>query len=1111
MNKPLQALAQFARPLLIAEVRAQIAAPPEDAGARALLDQALAGPDRAEALERLARTVALGHLVRLAGLRLLAARGLSSGPGGAADWRAVLEQSAPLAALAPALLDPAGLGARLPPRPPALARLLARLDDPSLRAAWAPGREATLGWLYQSFNAEELERAFRAARLDGRKIARADLPSATQLFTPDWVADWLVLNTLGRRWLQAHPDSRIAALGALAPIEAPPAPPLLARELTVLDPACGTMHIGLAAFDLLAAIYREELERAGQPGWPPRPSVEHTAQIPSAILTHNLFGIDIDPRALELAALCLGLRAGAAGPPPGLVCAELALPPGDWPPALRQAGEVGSLLRAEGLEPPREALARRGDEAGARQALRLLELLARRYTAVVTNPPYLSSRKLDAGLKTFLAERYPLGKLDLYAAFIQRCLELCAPDGRAGLLCMHSFMFTRNYAPLRALVRRQARIEALLHFGPGLFEVGNPGTLQTAACVLARRAPQDAETDAGLAIRLVRPHGSAAKSELCAQVLARLGAGEPHPLAFRYRQRDFDAVPGAPWAYWATPGVRRLFAGLPPMEQIAPLRQGLATADNARFLRRWWEVGYAAVERGAADRDTALASGRRWFPYMKGGACRRWWGNQEFVVNWQHDGAEIRALGLEQGRGAARAQNTSFYFRRGVTYTFLSQTTFSARLSPGGFVFDVAGSSLFPQDIWLVLALLNSRLARYLLRLISPTVNFQVGDLARLPVPRSARPQLHALVGRAVDLARAEDAELETCYDFVAPPAWSEGLQAVAVRRAELAAVERAIDAEVERLYGMTEEDRAAMAAELAPGGALAGATEQSWAGLDTDGPAEAGLTRAELARRWVAYAVGIVLGRFAPGAAQAYGRGRCGPEQAAQLRALALPEGIGLIAPGHPCDLCARVEQALALLLGPDAPEALEAASGGRPLARYLARGFFREHLRLHRHRPVYWLLQSPRRSLSLLVFHERLHAGSLALIQGPRYLQGALGELRGDTAGRLEDGHAFAARIRAALDQTDERGAAVGWRPEHDDGVLLNLAPLHALVPAWPAEPLDAWQALERGERDWSRTAMRYWPERVLAGCRRERSLALAHGLERSATAAQAGRESR
>lgn len=1081
LHAQLQALAQSARALLTAELHAQSDRLP--AGA--------AGCDKA--LEQQVRLAALGQLVRLAGLKLLVRRGRAPELD-AAEWPAVLEHSAELAALAPGLLGPASLASRVGPRPPALRQLLARLDAPDLRAAWAPGGEASLGWLCQGFNAPELERTFRAARLDGRKVARADLPSATQLFTPGWIADWLVLNTLGRRWLQSHPDSCLAALEALTPIETPRAPPLLARELTLLDPACGTMHIGLAAFELLTAIYREELERAGQPGWPQRASVEDPAHIPSAILANNLFGIDIDPCALELGGLCLGLRAGTATPPPNLVCADLELPPGEWPATLRRSGEIGSLLRAEPLAPLRTALIRDGAQPGARQMLRLLELLARRYRAVVTNPPYLSSRKLEGALKAFLAAEYPLGKLDLYAAFIQRCLELCAPDGRAGLLSMHSFMFTCGYAPLRALVRQQARVEALLHLGPGLFEVGNPGTLQTAAWVLARRAPAQADTDTGLALRLVGPRSGAAKQTLYRQVQGRLHAGAKHPLAFRFRQNDFDAIPGAPWVYWAAPGLRRLFAELPRLEQIAPPRQGLATADNARFLRRWWEVGLEAIERSAADRAQAQASGRRWFPYMKGGACRRWWGNQEFVVNWQHDGAEIRALGQEQGRSAARAQNTGFYFRRGVTYTFLSQSTFSARLSPGGFVFDVAGSSLFPKDSTLVLALLNSRLAACVLRLISPTVNFQVGDLARLPVPRDASPCLHTLVERAVGLARAEDAEQETCYEFEAPPAWPDGLATLAARRAELGDVERALDAEVERLYGLDETERAALLTES--GRVQPDPDSPTPTGrIDPEGACEACLTRAGLARRWVAYAVGIVLGRFRPG--QGYGHGRCDAEQATRLRALALPEGIGLIAPGQPGDLCARVEQALALLVGPDAPALLRAATDGRPLARYLAGEFFREHLRLHRQRPTYWLIQSPRRRYSLLVFHERLHADSLALLQGPRFLQGALDELRDDHSGRLEDVAALATAVRAAQTQPDQHGAPVGWRREPDDGVLLNLAPLHALIPAWRAEPLAAWQALERGTCDWSRTALRYWPERVLAACRRDRSLALAHGL--------------
>jgi hypothetical protein len=501
----------------------------------------------------------------------------------------------------------------------------------------------------------------------------------------------------------------------------------------------------------------------------------------------------------------------------------------------------------------------------------------------------------------------------------------------------------------------------------------------------------------------------------------------------------------------------------------------------------------------------------RWFPYMKGGAPKRWWGNQDYCLNWMENGIEIKQLGVETGKAASRTQNSGDYFRPGVTYSFLTQGSFSARLSPGGFVFDVAGSSLFPpeQHMALVLALLNSSWATYARKLLNPTVNFQVGDLARLPIPTEGSLLLNRLVERAVALAREEGSELETTYDFVAPPPWPNGGAVSLEHRAELATIERAIDEEVYRLYAITGEDRAAIEAELS----MAAGSRSVEAG---DEPS----TTDQLARRWLSYALGVALGRFQPGVEGGLGRGRFAPELAGRLRSLASVDGFGMIEPGHPDDLERRIVQLLELMVGAEETHRLLArATHGQSLASYLTGAWYQEHVSLYRKRPVYWLLQSPRRTVSLLLFHERLTGDSLQCLLGERYLQGringlqsALGERHSTPPGRtrkateddraalahlLVDAEEFTRRIRGVIERTNERGERVGWCPEIDDGVLINLAPLHTLMPAWATEPECCWRALERGDYDWSRTARRYWPERVLAACKRHRSYALAHGV--------------
>lgn len=1251
-----------------------------------------AGRNRAEAVERLVRETAFTHLNRLVAFKLLETRRLirgtidryhasngflfylvdhpddearyqagdmpqdylGEGPRDVAYRHFLLWQSEQLAREVKVLFDANNLPSRLFPRPRALRELIEMLNAPELREAWTPGNEETIGWVYQYFNEEEKDAVFTRLNKQKQKIRREDLPAVTQLFTPRWIVRFLVENTLGRHWLQMHPDSRLAAkLEYLVPLAGaiPPVPLKPVRELALLDPACGTMHFGLVAFDLFAEMYREELDRAGEPGWPARPSVASADEIPAAILANNLFGIDIDLRAVQLAALSLYVRAKTLNPkatvtPCNLACADVTVlngarlnafiaafyrrRPGLAPmlralwAQLQHAGELGSLLRLEadlrtiaagprsqgqrmagmaalpGMEEveagrftafsdldaqvraalndfARREAARDEDAtafvAGVEEGFKLLGLLQRRYDVVVANPPYLDSRDFGVRLKQFLDGAYPEGKRNLFSAFMLRCQELLDDNGRLGMITPLSFMFLTSFEGLRAELRKRSAIEALVHTGYRTF---TDVLIDCAFYTLRREANETRRQDSvGVYFRLVREPDAEAKRlafERAVRLLNHRGIegernhrGTEAQRVFYYRQGDFDAIPGAPWVYWVTPGLRRLFVELPRLSTLSTVCIGMRTGDNVRFLRYWWEVGIERIDRRVRDKIEAKHSEKAWFPYMKGGEFRRWHGNQEYVVKWRFDGQEIKentkhnypSLGDNLGW---KISNEQYYFRPGVTWTDLTQGRFSARLSPGGFIFDVSGSSAFPRDINFVLGIMNSRFAQYALKLINPTVHVQVGDLARLPIPTQTSAALNELVERAIALAKQESAEDETTYDFVAPPVWdvnhrgteaqrdegddseSPSLAASVVnlspaqRRAELAAIERAIDEEVFRLYGIEGEDRAAIEAELERN--HRGTEAQSFEDGEEPERAEDDESSdslslgvsvvddpATLARRWLSYALGVALGRFQPGVEGAIGRGRFSAEVAAQLRALAVADGMALIEPGHPDDLCARIERILELMIGEEVAHRLIAmATEGKPLAGYLTGEFYKEHVRQYRKRPVYWLLQSPRKTFSVLLFHERLTGDSLPLLLGNRYLQGRINALRGRLAelqgqitaaapGRarkvaererdeaselLADAEEFARLIRAVIERTNERGEVVGWRPEIDDGVLINLAPLYTLIPAWSAEPKKCWQALERGDYDWARTAMRYWPDRVLAKCKTNKSFAIAHGVD-------------
>ena len=1210
-----------------------------------LNDEEQAGLKRPEAVAKLVKETAFTHLNRLVAFKMMESRKLirgtvdryqesnafkfylaeheddlrlyeqgslpqnevGEGPRDMAYRHFLLWQCAELSKEIKVLFDPENLSSRLFPRPRSLKSLLEMLNDPALVDAWS--EEETVGWIYQYFNEDEKKDVFNRLYKKKQKIRPEDIPAATQLFTPRWIVKFLVQNTLGRQWMQMHPDSGLAAaLDYLVPLagEIPSEKMKPVREIEVLDPACGTMHFGLVAFDLLAEMYREEMEKAEHPGWPEKPSVSSMEAIPAAVIANNIFGIDIDLRAVQLSALALYLKAKSLNPKAQiteshLACAELQLPEDTkleeflkaskftlpvyervirrlWSTMRGGSGKgVGSLLPLEGaltLEVERERrshlsslqrfedladapedvtrtevwglefwdvlgdqiarsfdifadeqTATGGDESyfvgEASKGMRLLDIMRRRYDCVFTNPPYMTRKNMLPPLSNFLEANYPEAKGDFYTAFIERCLTLTKDFGRFGLLTIHSFMFVSSYEKFREDISTRAAIESGCHLGPrSEFEISNPNA-QGFVAITCRKGSEDVrlfnadESWYGTWYRLMKAEGEE-KRTLFEKQLAGQAEG-----VYVYQQADFNSIPGSPWVYWITPGLRWLFVELPKLEDIAPPRHGMTTGDNSRFLRFWWEVGDKLVGFNYPTREEARECGKKWFPYMKGGGYQRWYGNQEYVLNFFLNGRELLDARDDGTAPGHRHDNPDFYFHHGVNYPRITSGKFSSRITPKGFIFDVNGPSAFPANPLFVLGIMNSSFALYTLGQINPTVSFQVGDLARLPIPTQSSDQLESLVDRAISLARRDSAEDDTTFDFIAPPWYGtldDTLTEIFLRDDALADVEKAIDEEVYRLYGISDQDRKAIESELAQPVAEGEDTAKD-AGTDY-------IDDEELARRWISYAVGIVMGRFQPDISGALGQGRFSQPVAAELRSLTDSDGVATLMDGHQDDLAHKVWQALRIALGEEgASEVVEAALNGSSqpetlLRRYLVKDFYKRHLQQYRKRPVYWLLQSKDRAFSAYVFHERATKDTLPLILGNRYVGGkinyietrieeirddmktAQGKKKKDLEKVLEireksllDVVSFAATIKKVLESKNERGETVGWTPEIDDGVILNLAPLRELMPSWK-EPEKFWRELEEGKYDWSYTAMRYWPDRVLEKCKKNKSYAIAHG---------------
>jgi len=1132
---------------------------------------------------------------------------MGEGPSDVAYRRFLLSQCGEQAKDVSVLFYPEALASRLFPRPLILKQLVSDMNAADLAEAWKPGNEETVGWIYQAFNAEELQAAFAGAREQGKKFEPQDIPAVTQLFTVRWVVRFLVENTLGRLWVEMHPDSRLRdSLAYLVPIEKPQERPVkLAREISFLDPCCGSMHFGLLAFDLFAEIYNEELERAGTDGWPEKASVNSAEDIPFSIVAHNIYGIDIDVRAIQLSALTLLLRARTLNPKCDFTDENLAsanieqLTAGRLDEFIKQARfshpiyerilkaiaarlkdseNLGSLLRLErdletlvaderkkaeadkqfrlafpalssehfttreGIEEFFEIISEQimrhldtfvkesrsaGEDADhfvaeAAKGLRFLRIIQHRFDVVTTNPPYLSNRKMNNRLAGLMAEEYSEAKRDLYAGFIVRCQELLNNTGLLGMLTMHSFMFISSYEDLRAKLRDEIAIETLAHFGGGLFAVGNPGTLQTAAFVLRREHDaQRRDRNAGVYFRLVKEPDAESKRGAFEDALTTFRHARSHLLVFRYIQKDFDRIPGHPWIYWMPDQVIKTFSS-GSLREIAEPRQGMATADNKRFLRAWWEVGKSMVERNARTPESAANSGKKWFPYMKGGTPISWFGNQVNVVNYYADGKELKAHAdpLYGNSGWSRIiKSTDVYFRPGVTWSDVSSKGFAARLSPGGFVHDVKGMTCFPNkdDIPFVLGLLNSRFAKFVMEALNPTLSFQVGDIERLPIPAERSPMIDELVNQCVTLARQVSHEDETTYDFVEPLRINEER----TRRSErLASIETEIDVEVSRLYGLNQENLEAIARELSSQNtSINGGEPNNEGGMDVDeGEAVADLSVTEWVQRWVAYAVGAILNRFEISVTGGLGCGSFSPEVVVEIRKLIDRDGLMVSDKGHPQDIVKRVLDCLGIMLGRGGANEMirivtDREGDAEDLLRdWIDRQFWKYHFKIYRKRPIYWPLQSPKKKFTAWVFQERFTKDTLFKLRTEfvepkvRWLESRIRELKDkakSTTGReSRNADKEASQLADVLDDVQEFAKRLteisqrGYTPHIDDGVLLNAAPLWELLPSWP-ETKKAWHELKAGKYDWAHQAMEYWPERVKEACKTNKSFAIAHGL--------------
>lgn len=645
------------------------------------------------------------------------------------------------------------------------------------------GQVEIIGWMYQYYISEKHEEVVDP--LHGKTIKKEDIPAATQLFTTDWVVRYMVDNSLGRYWIERHPQSRLAEKlpffvtpkdGTIRYSDEKVSP----EELTFFDPCMGSGHILVYAFDVLMEIYQEC-------GYSDRDAA-------ISILENNIFGVDIDKRAYQLAYFAVMMKARNYNRrvfSSGVSCHLAAIEESNGIDrfengnltddkeqnkigeylidAFRNAKEIGSLQTIERHE--YTAFGAYLDTIGSQNAqldifssgwlesvkptmeklCKQAEILSNKYAVVCTNPPYMN--KLESHLKDFVVTYYKAYSGDLFSVFMYRNFGFCKENGYSAFMTPNVWMFIKTYENLRNYILNEKSIVSLIQMAKGAFF--KEATVDICTFILKNTK----EMEKGLYFRLEDFKGD---MEVQKQKVLEALADKNCGYFYETDQSNFSKIPGTPVAYWASQNILNAF-GNKTLGMIAEPKVGLQTGENNRFTRIWYEILFDKFKVDANSDNDALNSRKKWFPYNKGGEFRKWYVNNEFVVNWEHGGVELR-----QFEGSV-LRNSSYYFKECFSWSLISSSVAAFRYKPAGQIFDVAGMSCFASEKELnyLLALCNTKVVMKILEVISPTINYQRGDIANIPVIQdSDTDKTYEVTRKNISISKTDWDSYETSWDF---------------------------------------------------------------------------------------------------------------------------------------------------------------------------------------------------------------------------------------------------------------------------------------------------------------------------------------------------------
>ncbi len=649
------------------------------------------------------------------------------------------------------------------------------------------GQVEIIGWLYQYYNEEPHD---QVVNINGGPVKTDDIPAATQLFTTDWVVRYMVDNSLGKKYLEHYPDSPVKGkLKYLLPGDiTPDQSDFDITRIQVMDNAMGSGHILAYAFDVLMTMYEDQ-------GYAKREAA-------NSIIQNNLFGLEIDRRAFQLSYFSLMMKLRrydrqalnrSVMPNIHVFIAAPAVTE-EFLHSLKVSSEVideiqdiaahfmdvktlGSIIELpanydyagmrNALEPVATAqkINLFGNQQTAQQLLEIIataETMTQRYDVVVTNPPYLN--KMNSTLKKYVKKHYKDYSADLFSVFIWHNINMTKVNGYAGYMTPFVWMFIKSYEKLRTALLSNVKIDSLIQLEYSAFE---EATVPINTFVL--KNTKNDETGTYLRLSDFKG-GMMIQAEKVQEAIADPGV----KYLYRTNQANFGKIPGSPIAYWASKSLIRDFVQGTTLHELVSPKVGLQTGDNNRFLRQWFEVTYTSIKFDAYSIEESISSRKKWFPYNKGGAYRKWYGNYDYIVNWENDGYEIKNFKDSNGKVRSRPQNTDYYFREAITWSKITSGGFSMRYRSSGSIHDTAGNEAFSSShntLIFLMALTNSTPAALIFNIFNPTINSQVGDVNRVPVLETdEKPRVLSLAEENIRHTQMDWNLSEVSWDFDRAP-----------------------------------------------------------------------------------------------------------------------------------------------------------------------------------------------------------------------------------------------------------------------------------------------------------------------------------------------------